>query len=230
MIEIPTIATMPRTMQLRLMARWELARRDPMYFFRYFAFTNKPEGRLNVVTPFPADRPHIMHLTRLWQENPLLAICKSRQMIVTWWASGLLVWDGLFHDNRLLMAQAKRQDDAIGDEHTGDGLLGRAKFMLRHIPLARALGVEADIRSDMIVFPRRHSTIWAIPQGAAIIRQRTASGIVSDEAAFQEEFEDAVTASLPAVRSGGWFLAISTADLTDGGFFHRLVADLPDPE
>jgi hypothetical protein len=233
-IEAPTILVPPRTAILDLAARWDVASRDLGVFQSEFCWTNKvipgrDGGRAtNVETLFPADRPHLQALNALWLDNPLLAIVKCRQVLLTWWMATIALWDAAFHKGRLIMQQAKRLEDVIGDETTGDGLLGRTKYILARIPCARDLGLTVDAKADRLVFPRSRSTIWAIPQGGSILRQRTASGIESDEAAFQPEFGDALTAAIPCIRSGGWFVAVSTADLTDGGAMFRLVRDLPD--
>jgi hypothetical protein len=233
----PFFITQPRTAQNRLAGRWVLAMHEPKLFLRWFVFTNRSEpdpacpGRSrNSEQPFPIDdRPHLGVLTDLWRDNPLLAIRKYRQAMVTWWAAATEVWDALSHDLHLIVAQGKRLDDVVGSEDTGDGLLGRAKFILQRIPMARFLGADAEIYNESIVFPKTHSVIQAIPMGGDIIRQRTLAGIDSDECAFQDDFEDAYLAASATIRSGGWFRAMSTADLTDGGFFKRLVLDLPDP-
>ena len=226
----PTLLLTPKTTQSRLMARWEMARRDPLMFLRWFVITNMAVERQNIEAPFPWSRPHIANLTRVWQENPLLAIKKCRQVLMTWWAAALAVWECVFHDGRLIMLQSMTFEDAVGDETVGDGPLGRAKYILERIPAKSLLGVEMNKREGRVTFPRRRSTLWAIAQGGDKIRQHTSSGIVSDECAFQPEFGDALMAAIPTIRSGGWFLAISTADLSDGGCFMRLVNDMPDED
>ena len=160
-------------------------------------------------------------------DNPLLILCKSRQMLMTWLFCALAVWDAAFHHGRLIMLQSKREEDAIGDFTTGDGLLGRCKFILNHVPGRRLLGLEYREVFNKVIFTGHNSTLWAIPQGADIIRQRTASGILSDEAAFQDEFSDAYVAARPCIRGGGWFVALSTAN---PGFFQRLYQDTIDEE
>lgn len=159
-----------------------------------------------------------------WLRNPLLAVKKSRQMLMTWLFVALGLWDAMFHPGRLIMFQSKRLDDAIGDETAGDGLLGRAKFIMHHLPGRELLLPEYEPKRqtfDRIKFRSHNSTIWAIPQGADIIRQRTASGILSDEAAFQDQFASAYGAAMPCVRGGGWVVALSSAH---PGFFERLHA------
>jgi hypothetical protein len=188
-------------------------------------WTADQHDKANPLKAFPIRRPYLQDMVRLWIDNPRLVVLKARQMLLTWLFVGLALWDALFHRGRLIMLQSKREEDAVGDETSGDGLLGRAKFIMNHLPLRRELCPEYTPVGTKILFPRQGSTIWAIPQGGAIIRQRTASGILSDEAAFQPEFGDAYTAAQPCVRGGGWFVALSTADLSDGGAFRRLYED-----
>ena len=204
--------------------RWEWARRDPMCFLRWFVFTCDQHDKQHPIKAFPVDRPHIGYVTRLWQHNRLLAIVKSRQMLMTWLFSTLALWDAMFHPGRLIMLQSKREDDAIGDENVGDGLLGRIKFILNHMPAVPDMPRYEKI-GNRVRFIDNNSTLWAIPQGATIIRQRTASGILSDEAAFQDEFSEAYTAARPCIRGGGWFVAVSTPH---PGFFQQLYLDTLD--
>jgi len=227
---------MPPSAETRLGAWWELAKRDPHVFQERFVFTLDTHEKDDPIKAFPAERPHLWHMTELWLRNPLLVICKSRQMMMTWLFCTLALWDAMMHPGRLIMLQSKREDDAIGDENSGDGLLGRCKAILNNLPGSQFLndqdvrlpdGHTAHKRGNRIQFSH-NSTLWAIPQGAAIIRQRTASGILSDEAAFQEEFSNAYTAALPCIRGGGWFVAVSTPH---PGFFQHLYQDtLPEWE
>jgi len=218
-------ALTPRVLQLRLAARWELARRSPHAFHEFLVHTNRPQDRQNIVTPWPTDRPHLRVLTDCWQAHQMMLLVKCRQMLATWWASSIALWEGLCNPHRLIMLQSKRLEDVIGDPNTGDGLLGRAKFILHHIPCHGLLGIKCAELSDRIIFAHTESTLWGIPQGGEIIRQRTPAGIVSDECAFQEEFEDSFTATTPCIRAGGWFVGITTAGLKDGGFTRKLFRD-----
>ena len=206
----------------RLLAAWERARRDKMTFLRRFVYTCDQHDKDNPIKPFPADRPHIEQMVRLWENNRLLAVVKSRQMIMTWLFVAIALHEVMTKRGRLVMLQSKREEDAIGDAVSGDGLLGRAKFILNQIPCHNKLGLRHTDRTNRIQFPATNSTLWAIPQGATIIRQRTASGILSDECGFQEEFADAYTAAMPCIRGGGWFVALSTAH---PGFHNMLIED-----
>jgi len=235
----PNLACLtPRTVQLRLRARWEIARRHPYHWFKLFVWTNKPVAdamgiaRRNEVAPFPIDRTHLHHLTELWLHNQRLLVVKYRQALVTWWMAGIVAWDPLFHTNRLIMAQARTEADVIGDRETGDGLLGRAKFILDHVPGAAFLGCKVgrdiDIKEGVVTFARTRSTIQAIAQGGDKIRQRTPSGMASDECAFQPEFEGAYMAVQACLRAGGWFVGATTADKSDKGFTRKVYFDEAD--
>lgn len=232
----------PRTAMIRLKARWELARRHPLAFQRWFVYTNRASktvdagGRVyyeNVETPFPWRRSHLQWLNEVWLHNQVGLVSKCRQMLVTWWLATLGLWDALMHDGRLLMFQSKREEDVLGDMETGDGLMGRAKYILTRIPYQSELGIEYapfENGTAKLVISSRHSTIWAIPQGGSVIRQRTAGGIATDETAQQLDFEESFTAAMACIRSGGWYWGATTAALKDKGFSRKLVKDLGDDE
>jgi len=214
-------------------ARWAVAARDPRYFSRWFVFTldsqAQERGESNPIRPWPA-RPHLDLLCGLWWHHPMLFVAKSRQMMVTWFASMISVWQILFRRGALVYQQSKRLEDAMGDEATGDGLLGRSKFILSHVPYRSwLLPRRVVVRSDSIQIPGMHSGIQAIAQGGDKIRSHTVTQLVSDETAFQPEFSAALTATMSSIRKGR-FLGITTPDLTDGGASMRLALDMTDEE
>ena len=227
--------------RVQALARWELARRSPVAFMRWFVWTADQHDQANPIKPFCWEMPYIQTVTGLWLWNSLLSVLKSRQMRMTWLFVILSLWDALFHYGRLIMLQSKREDDAIGDETSGDGLLGRAKFIMNHMPWRETVLPDRRLPDGRILrgyvplgkrilFPCNNATLWAIPQGADIIRQRTASGILSDEAAFQPEISDSYTAARPCIRGGGWIVLLTTASLRDGGFCQRVHEDRLDAE
>jgi len=208
-----------------LRARWELARRDPILFQRWFVWTCDQHDQDNPIKRWPWHLPYIQNMTRLWQRNLCISVLKARQMRMTWLFVILCLWDALFHHGRLIMFQSKREEDAIGDETSGDGLLGRAKFIMNHMPGREILVPDYTPMGKKILLPSNNSTLWAIPQGASIIRQRTASRILSDEAALQPEAADAYTAARPCIRGGGGYSSVTTANMADGGHTRLLHED-----
>ena len=222
-IEAPILNIAPRTAMLRLRARWEMASRHPLYFLRYFVRTldqHAPDEM--TVRPFPIHRPHLQALTQLWLDVPLIVCAKSRQVLATWLFVALNLWYARFRHGRLIMFQSKKEDDAKGNENAGDGLLGRGKFILNHIPYHKELCADVHIGALELEFTRMNSTIMAIPQGADIIRTHTASSILSDESGYQPDFSDSYTAAIPTITRGGKFTALSSAN---PGFFQQLFED-----
>jgi hypothetical protein len=179
-----------------------------MEFLRWFDWTLDQHAK--EIKPFPAHYPHIEPMVRLWQDNPRLSIRKSRQMEQTWLFCSLALWDAMFHPGTFIFLQSAREDDAIGNEFAGTGLLGRCKFVLSHIPAREILVPRIEARANTLAFPGHNSLLWAIPQGGDIVRSHTISGLLSDEAAFQPEFADAYTAALPCLGKDGWFVILST--------------------
>ncbi len=209
----------------RIRARWILAEYDPIAFLRYFVYSCDQHDKEQPCKPFPWYLDYIQYLVRLWQHNPKLSVLKSRQMLLTWLFVILATWEGIFHDGRLIMLQSKREADAIGDENSGDGLLGRAKYVLNHMPCKEALVGGCVVTEKKIKFTDRGSTLQAIPQGGHVIRTHTVSGVVSDEAALQEECRDAHAAAMPCIRGGGWYVSITTPSYEDQGFTRSLHED-----
>jgi len=197
----------------------ELARRDPWVFVTRFCYTLDSHDRDQPIKLFP-DRDYLRQLTHLWQSNPLLVVAKSRQMMATWLFVCLYLWEAIMNRGRLIFLQSKREDDAIGSAVSATGLLGRTRFVLERLPAELKPPFRAV--AGRIDFPTRNSTIWAIPQGPDVLRQHTASGILSDEMAFQPQAEESYTAAMPTIENGGRFTAVSTAH---PGFFQRLYLD-----
>jgi len=197
----------------------ELAKVDPWVFVTQFCLTLDSHDRQNPIKPFP-NRPYLRELTNLWLHSPLLVVAKSRQMMATWLFVCLYLWEAITVPGRLIFLQSKREEDAIGNATAATGLLGRTRFVLDHLPENLKPSYKATV--NKIEFPYRNSTIWAIPQGPDILRQHTASGILSDEMAFQYLAEDTYTAAIPTIENGGRFTALSTAN---PGFFQKLYQD-----
>ena len=229
-----------------LKIRWEMASRDPYVFARYFGYTLDQHDKQTAIKAFPADRPHLRWMFAIWESiynRELMLKCpktgamiectgmvgdKCRQIMATWFGCMVSVWDVLFHPGRLVFLQSKREDDAIGNEYAATGLLGRCKFIIRHIP-----GLEITMpqlkpgkcfTTAKIELPFHNSMLWAIPEGGDIIRSHTPSGLLSDECAFQPEFGNAYAAAMPGLRgSGTWLYAVSTAN---PGVFRKLCDDM----
>jgi len=192
---------------------------DPLLFLTRECYTLDQHG--GAIELFPGEK-YLEFLVDAWQREPLIILMKSRQMLCTWLFSLLYLWWAMFTQGKLVFFQSKKLEDAVGDENAATGPLGRAKFTYNRMPDAIKNRFPCRITETKMVFPRSHSTIWAIPQGADVIRQHTVAGIFSDEVAFQNEFEGAYTALMPAIQGGGRATFVSTAEL---GFAWDLFID-----
>ena len=186
----------------------------------------------NPVKAFPLEKDYINFLIVMMlaafdperEDVPhMLAICKSRQILVTWTMVAFLEWMAWRRPYSEILYQTKKEDDALGAISKGredpDG--GRMAFIIRNLPLwlgdpAVQTG-KGNNRGELIHL--NSSRVIAAPQGADQVASHTASVFCSDEAALQEEFEGAYYTILPAVHGGGAFLMASTAQAS---FYWRI--------
>lgn len=153
-------------------------------------------------------------LFRALREEKLLAIPKSRQIMITWTVLAFLLHDAMFNEGRLTIVQSKKAEDAFS-------LIGRIKDMYNYLPFFLKHG-DAKLLEKKIEFPSLHSEIIGIPEGEKHIRMHTASKIFMDEVTSMDEAEDAYTAAKPSISSYGQIIMASSAK---PGFFERLCND-----
>lgn len=168
---------------------------------------------------------------------PTLAIVKSRQIMVSWMLCSFALWMAHRRPLQLIMWQSKKEHDAQSMVTLGDKYSGRMSFIETHLdgliqdPWIRAgngnrvgelrFGLERHARG--VPVPNYGSIIRAVPQGGDQVRQYTATALISDECAFQEDFGDAVTAASPMLAGGGRFIMASTVE--PQSFYREVVHD-----
>jgi len=209
---------------------WALCKEDAYYWLTHWALTLDAHDKENPIKLFP-DKIYLKFIVNIWLKENLLLVPKSRQMMLSWLFVALYLWDVQFHIGRNVFFQSKREEDA-------DDLIKRAKFIWDNEPKFLKRYRIGDSFSSLVcnpqangndvyckmLFPAIHSWIRGIPQGADILRMHTASGILSDEMAFQSEAQASYTASKPTLSHSGRFTGVSTAE--DSTFFERMVFDL----
>lgn len=191
--------------------RATLARVRPWKFLEHFTYTFDAHDPSKVAKKFPG-YAYQRILCRLWEELPVLFIAKSRQIMMTWEIAALTLWDTIFKVNRLQLLQSKKEDDAAD-------VLERATFIYEQLekmafpdlPKAKHVGEKAGTKKRL-EFPGLRSKIMAIPQGGAIVRMHTCSGIFSDEINHQTEGKEAYGAAKPTISGGGRWTAGGTAN------------------
>jgi hypothetical protein len=199
------------------------------YWLTHWARTLDVHDSENPIKSFP-DKEYLKIIVDKWLTEPLLLLPKSRQMMFSWLIIALYLWDSQFHVGRLTFFQSKKEEDA-------DDLIKRAKFIWDNEPMFLKRYRIGDSYQELLcnpqnkgnhtycrmIFPDIYSEIRGIPQGGDVIRMHTASGIFSDEMAFQPEASEAYAAAKPTISSKGRFTGVSTAE--DNSFFEDLIFD-----
>lgn len=193
---------------------YELCRKDPWYWLTHWVFTLDEHDRNVPIKQYPSQEYLKKALVDPWLKYDKLIVAKSRQMIATWTFVALYLHNTQFNVGRLNFFTSKKEEDA-------DALVGRAEFIYGQQP--KFLRPYKMTRSFCkMEFPEIHSKIKGVPQGGDQLRMHTASGVFSDEMAFQTEAEDSYTAAKPTIEGGGRFTAVSSAFPS---FFQELFED-----
>lgn len=206
--------------ELVLSSLWSKERDYSELILEHGIFITKDEHQDDRAMPVP-DLPHLRQLYQeIWlaeQDGMPLIVPKSRQMMVTWGILAYFLARALTRKNQLGIIQSKREDDAAS-------LLERVMFMYNNAPKwlrmirPRVTGVKEN--RFKLELPSMGSKLWAIPQGADIIRSNTVSMLYSDETDFQPEGRASVRAAMPSIVGGGLAIFVSTA--VQGGLVPKL--------
>jgi phage FluMu gp28-like protein len=207
--------------------RFRILRFDPWAFLRFAVYTRDQVDLLSPVKPAPVERKYLKTLVRLWEQEPLFAVVKSRRLWCSWLFLALFLWDACMHRHRDIYIVSKKEEDA-------DELVKRAQFIYETIPTdiwKPDLRPPFHSKENHLLFPGIGSGLHAVAQGADQLRQKTASGILMDEFAFWERDKDTYTAAKPTIEGGGRVTIVSTPPprfSTDPSFFQRLCTDTID--
>lgn len=212
-----------------------------LWSFLPYVYTKDSHDGNSPVKPLMDDHPEYMFVVFLYMlACPVLGIPKSRQMRLSWGTTAFSVWHTMTAAYRHTIYQTKKEDDAFAMVSQGskNPAAGRMDFIIQHLPGWLRDGHIVSGRGNSVgcltFSPKEHdehgfrvpwygSAINAIPQGAHQVRQYTPSLLVSDESAFQEEFEASMIAARPAVAGGGKVLCVSSVD--SGSAFNRMVLE-----
>jgi phage FluMu gp28-like protein len=160
------------------------------------------------VQPFPRD-PYLEYCTRQWQAHDRLRYEKSRDMVMSWWATGvhlhaILTIPGIY----VGYASKKLLDANLFIE-------SRFKTMYHRIPARYAVPAAVHNKSDgMFVVEHANglkSYLVGVPQGTEQARQFKFLFYWWDEMAAAEKQEQTWTAIRPALAVGGKFTAVCSA-------------------
>lgn len=187
------------------------------YYDLNFVYTLDEDDKVSPIKTFPM-RQYFLPLIDLWLKEQIILLVKSAKMMATWLFVALYLWDTSFNQGRHSFFQSKKEEGA-------NFVLDRAKFIYKEQPAFLKISKVRDVYCRL-EFEDLSSKIWAVPQGSDQLREYTASGVLSDEQAFQIEAEAAYTAVQPNLGKKGKFTGISRPN---PGFFYEMVKEYFDP-
>ena len=154
------------------------------------------------VKQFPAN-PWLEPVVREWQSNRLLAIPKSRRMMITWLMVYLHLWLAMWHPGVAVFMVSE-------SERKSADMIEKCDFILRHIPDNVMLKPKIRRKQCLLEFPGLDSFIMGIPEGENQLRQYTATALFFDEWAFWERPMESLAAAKPCIQGGGRLTLVST--------------------
>ena len=173
----------------------------------------------NPVKPFP-DKEYLRKVISVVHESDRVFIPKSRQIRMSWVMVLYALWVAMFHPHQAIFIQSKKEEDAAALVFDKKMENSRMSFVYHHLPpwLKNMVGVDTSYSKMRF---SNGSIVWGIPEGGHIIRSHTASLVISDECAFQPEFENAYTAAIPMAKK---IVGLSSA--CGGTFFGDIVCEV----
>ena len=188
--------------------------RNPWAFIRD-ACRTLDEADNGAVKGFP-NLPYLQHVCKVWSEHKMLAIPKSRRMMLTWVMLALHLHLALFVPRSAIFIQSKKADDS-------DYLIGPNRMLFLYNSLPKWLhqyGLPKARHKEYQVTFSNGSIIKGIAQGADQLRQYTATAVLCDEIAFWEQAASTWRALRPIVQGGGRVTLLSSAS---PGFFQVVI-------
>jgi hypothetical protein len=173
------------------------------------------EADSGLTKSFP-DLPYLRKVCETWQSHKLLAVPKSRRMMLTWIMLALHLHLALFNPNAAIFIQSKKAEDSyylLGDN--------RLLFLYRSIPTwLFDYGLPTvTMRQGFLNFSNG-AMIKGIAQGPDQLRQYTATAVLADECAFWDQAYTTWRAIRPVLQGGGRATLVSSAA---PGFFEKAV-------
>lgn len=192
---------------------------DPYEFIFRYSYTLDPHDVNHPIKLIP-DYPYIRELIRIFLTDKLIAVVKSRQLLVTWIFCALHVWLCTFFKGQYVFFISRKEADAGFD--TPLSLCSRALFVLQNLPKEMRPEFTKSLQPPVLKFPNFYSTIQGVSQDSDALRQYTASSILLDEMAFQEHATEAYAAVKPTIDGGGRLICVSTPN-GKNNLFYKIV-------
>jgi hypothetical protein len=168
------------------------------------------EQRPNPYEPFPR-LPYFKPLLDIFQNERIILIEKSRDMMISWACVGYLLWEAMRVPERGIVLQTLKEDKV-------EQLVDYAKCLYRwqpdwlkeYYPLAKPLERQGALELQF----KNGAYVIGLPGGADQVRSYHPWGYMNDESSFQPEAGECYNEALAAVKGKlifnssagpGWF-------------------------
>lgn len=180
--------------------------RDPVYFAeKYFKIVSVDHG----VIPLKMYDFQKVAIRKYAQKKRKLAVCCSRQIGKTTFATAIILHYAMFNKHRDIALLANKGD-------TAREILSRVKLAFEHLPKWLQCGV-VEWNKGSVEF-ENGSTIIAASSSSSSIRGTSKSMVYIDETAMIENWDDFSASVLPVLSSGKETILILTS--TPNGLNH----------
>lgn len=151
--------------------------------------------------PWPDNKPYLDELFDIYETEQLIALPKSRQLLVTWSLAVWLTWRARYRSYNALFIQSDKEEKSA---HVVDK---RCKFVEDNLREEWVRRPYHSIRTKdglvgRMTYDRTESVILGVAQGEDQFRSYTPTVIVMDECEFQDGAHAALTTALPFTREG----------------------------
>jgi len=151
------------------------------------------------------DKDYLRLMAYTWVHRDLLIVPKSRQLMVSWLFCSIGLHNLIARKSQRMAFISKKEDDA-------DALLERAYEIHNRLPHGHHYVPPIKRVKNEMSCSVTGSSMHAMNQTARGLRSFTWSWVFADEAAYQPEFDQMLTAAMAAVKGGGRMTAVSTPD------------------
>jgi len=187
---------------------------DPWKFFCQQVITKDESAEITMANqdrryPWPKDFEYLKEVLVVLKNEPLVAVPKSRRMMVSWLLAAFFIWDARYHANGALFYMSETEQKAAF------AVDKRCLFIEQNLknPEFRIEPQTSRTKTGLvghITYPNE-SYIWALASGGDVLRQYTATRIFVDESEFQDEAPAVVRAALPMVENGAQLILASSS-------------------
>lgn len=214
--------TVPKALEEPVTQAQKIAHNMEVYFDNPWAmiedghvWTLDEADKLNPVKAFPND-PWLQWVAWKWMNEDLIALFKSRRMMISWLFIFLHLWAVMFLEGRSVFFVSDKEEKS-------DELIDRVEFIYNHIPDDIILKPRIKRTYCHFEVPGLNNYILGVAQGARQLAQYTASFLFFDEFAHWERARETFMAAKPTIDGGGKVTLVSSPK---EGFFKEICFDL----